>query len=73
MQLDQLFPNILSMTTDEQLVFIASYQNNRQQDLQSEPTEPVKKKTSTVKVPKDKRTIAVSPDDLALLKKAKLI
>lgn len=72
MQLDQLFPDILSLSPDEQLVTISMYQNKRQRDLNSAVIIE-KKKEPKVRIPKNKGKIAVSPDDLQLLKKLKLI
>lgn len=68
----ELYPNILSMSAESFQSFFSSYREKRQRDLDSEVIKvKAKKKSSTGS--STERKIAVTPDQLKLLREIGLI
>ena len=70
MKLEQLYPNFLSLSEDEQLSFVSSYREKRHHDLVVTTVVDVKQRGKRKSVG---RKVTVTPEALELLKKIGLI
>ena len=73
MKLEQLKYNILTLNESEQRAVFYEYYEEREKDLAKPPAPMRKKAASTTKREKKGPTLKVTPDQLELLRKLKLI